>query len=273
MRWILFYFQIGSRSSVYSSVSDVRKIGSYIYEEFMPTDGTDVKVGIGSQFLIAVISNVVRICIMQTSTRVSPTGVHCWSWLRARWSQKVSSTWWQSGTWQERKGNSISSDSVRHGKAFGQKCLSGVQGKALFWLLASVQNHNLCCFAWHLVWRPVCSKQCVDLTCWGRMADRTSVTLTDSASSRHRKSTTTTVRKSSGQQHLCFDSSGNSPHLVKIHCENSHACQLVVFGFAGTRFWDNFRRSFIFLIPSPSNRKTYRLCQQRLEPCEAFLAA
>jgi inositol hexakisphosphate/diphosphoinositol-pentakisphosphate kinase len=36
--------KIGSRSSVYSSESHVRKSGSYIYEEFMPTDGTDVKV-------------------------------------------------------------------------------------------------------------------------------------------------------------------------------------------------------------------------------------
>lgn len=36
--------QIGSRSSVYSPESTVRKTGSYIYEEFMPTDGTDVKV-------------------------------------------------------------------------------------------------------------------------------------------------------------------------------------------------------------------------------------
>ncbi|XP_012496508.1 PREDICTED: inositol hexakisphosphate and diphosphoinositol-pentakisphosphate kinase 2 [Propithecus coquereli] len=34
---------IGSRSSVYSPESNVRKTGSYIYEEFMPTDGTDVK--------------------------------------------------------------------------------------------------------------------------------------------------------------------------------------------------------------------------------------
>lgn len=39
-------FQIGSRSSVYSPESNVRKTGSYIYEEFMPTDGTDVKVGL-----------------------------------------------------------------------------------------------------------------------------------------------------------------------------------------------------------------------------------
>ncbi|XP_076877618.1 inositol hexakisphosphate and diphosphoinositol-pentakisphosphate kinase 1 isoform X8 [Brachyhypopomus gauderio] len=36
--------KIGSRSSVYSPESAVRKTGSYIYEEFMPTDGTDVKV-------------------------------------------------------------------------------------------------------------------------------------------------------------------------------------------------------------------------------------
>ncbi|GAB1286788.1 Inositol hexakisphosphate and diphosphoinositol-pentakisphosphate kinase 1 [Apodemus speciosus] len=34
--------KIGSRSSVYSPESSVRKTGSYIYEEFMPTDGTDV---------------------------------------------------------------------------------------------------------------------------------------------------------------------------------------------------------------------------------------
>ncbi|XP_056016009.1 inositol hexakisphosphate and diphosphoinositol-pentakisphosphate kinase 2-like isoform X4 [Ostrea edulis] len=37
-------FPIGSRSSVYSHVSRVRKTGSYVYEDFMPTDGTDVKV-------------------------------------------------------------------------------------------------------------------------------------------------------------------------------------------------------------------------------------
>ncbi|OQV16333.1 Inositol hexakisphosphate and diphosphoinositol-pentakisphosphate kinase [Hypsibius exemplaris] len=36
--------KIGSRSSVYSAESKIRRNGSYIYEEFMPTDGTDVKV-------------------------------------------------------------------------------------------------------------------------------------------------------------------------------------------------------------------------------------
>ncbi|CAH1790258.1 unnamed protein product [Owenia fusiformis] len=36
--------KIGSRSSVYSPVSRIRQTGSYIYEDFMPTDGTDVKV-------------------------------------------------------------------------------------------------------------------------------------------------------------------------------------------------------------------------------------
>lgn len=40
----VFLLQIGSRSSVYSPESRVRKTGSYIYEDFMPTDGTDVKV-------------------------------------------------------------------------------------------------------------------------------------------------------------------------------------------------------------------------------------
>ncbi|XP_015794650.1 inositol hexakisphosphate and diphosphoinositol-pentakisphosphate kinase isoform X3 [Tetranychus urticae] len=36
--------KIGNRSSVYSPESSIRKTGSYIYEEFMPTDGTDIKV-------------------------------------------------------------------------------------------------------------------------------------------------------------------------------------------------------------------------------------
>ncbi|CAC5392738.1 PPIP5K [Mytilus coruscus] len=36
--------KIGSRSSIYSTCSYLRNSGSYIYEEFMPTDGTDVKV-------------------------------------------------------------------------------------------------------------------------------------------------------------------------------------------------------------------------------------
>ncbi|KAG7307476.1 hypothetical protein JYU34_007674 [Plutella xylostella] len=36
--------KIGSRSSIYSPESRVRKTGSFIYEDFMPTDGTDVKV-------------------------------------------------------------------------------------------------------------------------------------------------------------------------------------------------------------------------------------
>ncbi|XP_076801745.1 inositol hexakisphosphate and diphosphoinositol-pentakisphosphate kinase 2-like isoform X2 [Clavelina lepadiformis] len=36
--------KIGNRSSQYSTQSCVRRSGSYIYEDFMPTDGTDVKV-------------------------------------------------------------------------------------------------------------------------------------------------------------------------------------------------------------------------------------
>ncbi|XP_053212708.1 inositol hexakisphosphate and diphosphoinositol-pentakisphosphate kinase-like isoform X3 [Panonychus citri] len=36
--------KIGNRSSVYSPETSIRKTGSYIYEEFMPTDGTDIKV-------------------------------------------------------------------------------------------------------------------------------------------------------------------------------------------------------------------------------------
>ena len=38
------FVQIGNRSSVYKSENNIRTDGSYIYEEFMPTDGTDVKV-------------------------------------------------------------------------------------------------------------------------------------------------------------------------------------------------------------------------------------
>ena len=38
------FVQIGNRSSVYSAVGTVRKTGSFVYEDFMPTDGTDVKV-------------------------------------------------------------------------------------------------------------------------------------------------------------------------------------------------------------------------------------
>jgi len=47
----LFLFQIGSRSSVYSPESRIRKTGSFIYEDFMPTDGTDVKVSLFIQAL------------------------------------------------------------------------------------------------------------------------------------------------------------------------------------------------------------------------------
>ncbi|VDK52264.1 unnamed protein product, partial [Cylicostephanus goldi] len=36
--------KINNRSSWYSPVSEVRKDGSYIYEDFIPADGTDVKV-------------------------------------------------------------------------------------------------------------------------------------------------------------------------------------------------------------------------------------
>lgn len=36
--------KIGFRSSIYSQENRIRRNGSFIYEEFMPTDGTDVKV-------------------------------------------------------------------------------------------------------------------------------------------------------------------------------------------------------------------------------------
>ena len=40
----ILFRKIGCRSSIYSSESHIRRTGSYIYEDFMPTDGTDVKV-------------------------------------------------------------------------------------------------------------------------------------------------------------------------------------------------------------------------------------
>ena len=46
----ILFRKIGSRSSVYSAESRVRRSGSYIYEEFMATSGTDVKV-----FLFAIV--------------------------------------------------------------------------------------------------------------------------------------------------------------------------------------------------------------------------
>ena len=45
MPWaVAFLAQIKDRSSSYSQESEVRKEGSFIYEEFLATDGTDVKV-------------------------------------------------------------------------------------------------------------------------------------------------------------------------------------------------------------------------------------
>lgn len=48
----ILFRKIGSRSSVYSSESRIRRTGSYIYEDFMPTDGTDVKVCMSVIFCI-----------------------------------------------------------------------------------------------------------------------------------------------------------------------------------------------------------------------------
>ena len=73
--------KIGSRSSVYSSESGVRKTGSYIYEDFMPTDGTDVKVTIlklqslsdkDAYFFYDISINLCHFCNKQLIL-----GVHC----------------------------------------------------------------------------------------------------------------------------------------------------------------------------------------------------
>ncbi len=59
---------------MYSPESTVRKTGSYIYEEFMPTDGTDVKVNMyfmprhyccGGRVVCSFLMDVV--------------GLHCWT--------------------------------------------------------------------------------------------------------------------------------------------------------------------------------------------------
>ncbi len=41
---LYLYTQVKNRSSCYSGESSIRTQGSYIYEEFLATDGTDVKV-------------------------------------------------------------------------------------------------------------------------------------------------------------------------------------------------------------------------------------
>ena len=70
---LVLCFQIGSRSSVYSPESSVRKTGSYIYEEFMPTDGTDVKVRQSLEWLLPA-------CLgwLEADSRTVPAGSVCW---------------------------------------------------------------------------------------------------------------------------------------------------------------------------------------------------
>ena len=51
--------KVGSQSSKYFSESSVRKTGSYIYEEFLPTDGTDVKV---CDFCDSILSRKISSC-------------------------------------------------------------------------------------------------------------------------------------------------------------------------------------------------------------------
>lgn len=95
----LYYSQIGSRSSVYSPESRVRKTGSYIYEDFMPTDGTDVKVH----------------CLLTHSYKYiqhacCALGVHCRPGLCPRGSEKITGAGRQGGERQRRKRNSIPCD-------------------------------------------------------------------------------------------------------------------------------------------------------------------
>ena len=54
---------------MYSPESTVRNTGSYIYEEFMPTDGTDVKV------CVAASVRVLEMCIL-TNVIHGPQFIH-----------------------------------------------------------------------------------------------------------------------------------------------------------------------------------------------------
>ena len=54
--------KVGSQSSKYFSESSVRQTGSYIYEEFLPTDGTDVKV---CDFCDSILSRKISSCTKQ----------------------------------------------------------------------------------------------------------------------------------------------------------------------------------------------------------------
>ena len=57
--------KVGSQSSKYFSESSVRQTGSYIYEEFLPTDGTDVKVCNFCNFCDSVLSRKISSCTKQ----------------------------------------------------------------------------------------------------------------------------------------------------------------------------------------------------------------
>lgn len=56
---------------MYSPESSVRKTGSYIYEEFMPTDGTDVKV----EHYLSI--DLLRIKAVRMTAIQHSSGVHC----------------------------------------------------------------------------------------------------------------------------------------------------------------------------------------------------
>ena len=45
---ICINYQVRDRSSYFSKESNIRKEGSFIYEEFLATDGSDVKVDVTS---------------------------------------------------------------------------------------------------------------------------------------------------------------------------------------------------------------------------------
>ena len=57
--------KVGSQSSKYFSESSVRQTGSYIYEEFLPTDGTDVKVCDFTHFCHSILSRKISSCTKQ----------------------------------------------------------------------------------------------------------------------------------------------------------------------------------------------------------------
>ncbi len=195
--WFCSFCQIGSRSSVYSSVSDVRKAGSFIYEEFMPTDGTDVKVKAIFVYLLTFFFETRR---NDVTFLFDVAGVHRRPRLRTCWSEKITSAGWQGGTRQERQRSTVPSHFVSCWKTPCQEGVPCVQGNVSKSSVLSKRVQKL----WHQHHLSTCalfcfnSKPFVASTCWEPTGDPTSVMWTVSVSWKLRRNIMTIVPKYSG---------------------------------------------------------------------------